>query len=225
MKTISLPQHALSQFPVDKQPDECPHCLHKIVAVPQMGCPVGRNGNISVVFQCPNYECSKIFIGNYRKSSPHGHALESVSPPPSYSHEEFSEEIQEVCSDFSEIFNQAQQAESLKLDKISGMGYRRALEFLIKDYCVFLCPSDERDEKKNSIYKMTLINSIRAVEDSNVSRYAEKAAWLGNDESHVIKKHNNNINDLKKLIEGVIRAIDTKVYNDKTIQELNSQSV
>ena len=47
---------------------------------------------------------------------------------------QFDENIKKLSSNFCEIFNQAYVAELMKLNEIAGIGYRKALEFLIKDY-------------------------------------------------------------------------------------------
>lgn len=56
------------------------------------------------------------------------------SEPISPSCKEFDSEIQEISPSFVKIYNQALAAEELNLSEIAGMGYRKSLEFLIKDF-------------------------------------------------------------------------------------------
>lgn len=44
----------------------------------------------------------------------------------------------QVSPQFVEIYNQAKAAESFQLDQITGLGLRKALEFLIKDLEVLI---------------------------------------------------------------------------------------
>ena len=47
---------------------------------------------------------------------------------------QFHGEISELSENFVEIYGQSQVAENQGLNKICGVGYRKALEFLIKDF-------------------------------------------------------------------------------------------
>lgn len=51
----------------------------------------------------------------------------------------FSDIINEISPGFVKIYNQAHEAEIRLLDDIVGGGYRKALEFLIKDICIYSC--------------------------------------------------------------------------------------
>jgi hypothetical protein len=54
-------------------------------------------------------------------------------------------EIQEVSPNFKTLHSEALAAESYGLTEIAGIGFRKALEFLINDYCAGLHP-DEADK-------------------------------------------------------------------------------
>ena len=56
---------------------------------------------------------------------------------------EFSEHVQEISANFCCIYNEAHEAEQLGLTQICGVGYRRALEFLIKDCLVSIRPDEK----------------------------------------------------------------------------------
>ena len=45
--------------------------------------------------------------------------------------------------DFVEIYHQSEAAENAGLSRICGFGYRKALEFLIKDYAIYKNPGQE----------------------------------------------------------------------------------
>ncbi|MFR5472135.1 MAG: hypothetical protein ACLTG7_11415 [Romboutsia sp.] len=94
-----------------------------------------------------------------------------------------------------EIYGQAKQAEEVGLDQVCGVAYRKALEFLIKDYCC-----KKKPEEEENIKKKFLSNVIKEyVDNPNIKMLAERAAWLGNDETHYIRKWESH--DIKVLIK------------------------
>lgn len=78
------------------------------------------------------------------------------------------------------------------------------MEFLIKDYAVFLHPYKEAE-----IAKMELGNCIKQyIDNPSIQIYANRASWLGNDELHYRRVwENKEIFDLVALIEASILAI------------------
>lgn len=105
---------------------------------------------------------------------------------------------------FGSIYNEAYAARQLGYTQICGGGYRKALEFLIKDYATFLHPDKEKE-----IAKMELGNCIKKyVDNPSIQIYSNRASWLGNDELHYRRVwENKDIFDLEALIEASILAI------------------
>lgn len=110
----------------------------------------------------------------------------------------FEEGIAEISPSFVEIHSQAQEAEGLGLTTLVGIGYRKAIEFLIKDYLNRTLP-----EKKGAILQATLSQCIsNYVSDPKVKVCAERATWLGNDETHYVRTWlDKDLQDLKVLIK------------------------
>lgn len=106
--------------------------------------------------------------------------------------------LEEISTEFVEIFSQVQEAEALGLDSLTGVGYRKALEFLIKDYLISKHP-----EAKEKISRQLLANCIKEyVTDPNIKDCADRAVWLGNDEAHYVRKWSDrDIEDLKTLLK------------------------
>ena len=117
----------------------------------------------------------------------------------------FSDIIISVSTPFIEIYNQAFTAQQLNLSEIAGVGYRKALEFLIKDYLIQIKP-----DNKDSIEKSLLMSCIsQFVDNDKIKSVAQRAVWLGNDETHYIKKWTTKtIEDLKILIKLTVRWIE-----------------
>jgi hypothetical protein len=125
---------------------------------------------------------------------------------------EYSPEISEVSPNFVGIYNQAIQAESLKLTHIAGMGLGKALEFLIKDFAIKHSP-DKEDEVKKKLLGACISTYIK---DANVQKVAKRATWLRNDETHYVRKwEGKDIDDLKNLIRLTVNAIENVELAEK----------
>lgn len=70
--------------------------------------------------------------------------------PPLSVKDDFSDEIKDISPSFVRIYKQAAESELLSLHELSGMGYRKALEFLIKDFIVYLDPNEHAKILKKS---------------------------------------------------------------------------
>ncbi len=158
--------------------------------------------SVQAVFQCPRRECHRIFIADYCQFNQDPHSgdkkfhLQFLSPF-WFKKKAFPEPIKKVSQSFCEIFNEAARAESLKLSNVAGPGYRKALEFLVKDFLISQNP-DKSDEIKKTWLQVLIKKEIQ---DANLKACAERATWLGNDETHYLRKwEDKDIEDLKTLI-------------------------
>lgn len=120
----------------------------------------------------------------------------------------FKETIERLSPSFVRIYNQAKSAEDMGLHEICGIGYRKALEFLIKDYAKSKYP--EKNEEREKIEKKPLKQCIDTyIEHQQIKSCATGAVYLANDETHYIRKwENKDITHLKQLIELTISWID-----------------
>lgn len=153
------------------------------------------------MFLCPTESCKEPFIAYYDRiqntSSGFHFILEktSIGTP---KNKVFHSSIGEISPNFIEIYNQANWAEQYNLLQICGVGYRKALEFLIKDYAII-----KNSTKEAVIKKDTLQNVInKFIVDSKIKNISYRATWIGNDETHYIRKWDNkDLTDLKLLID------------------------
>ena len=178
------------------------------------------------VLQCPAQRCKKLIIARYsmkseREGTINGFYSLSQVVPAGLKPVEQHEEVEKISPLFAEIFSQATHAESLGLNQICGVGYRKALEHLIKDYCIHTNP-----DKRESIQKIQLMNCITSfVKDANVLACAKRATWLGNDETHYVRKWaTQDINDLKVLIKLVSNWIVNDVLTKQYIESMPEQT-
>ena len=187
---------------IEGHPNKCPFCLKTITPNNLYG---HRNDNImEVMMICPSQSCKKGFIGYYDNVGQY-FSFNGKTSIGNLVGKEFSETINNISEAFTSIYNQAFAAEQQGLSEICGVGYRKALEFLIKDYTISNKPADkEKIEKK-------LLGSCIAeyVDDNRIKSVAKRAAWLGNDETHYIRKwEGKNLDDLKKLIDLTVHWIE-----------------
>ena len=132
----------------------------------------------------------------------------------------FNRIIVQISERFCSVFNEAFRTHYLGLYNICGPSYRKALEILIKDYCIFLHP-----ERKETIVKKELYLCAKEDIDSQTVRdIAARAVWLGNDETHYEKRWTSkNVDDLFKLIEFLQDAIIQDEEKKKLIFEMPEQ--
>lgn len=200
-------------FSIDKDPNKCPFCHNKITARRYEGFS-GKNG-LEVVYRCSNEDCQKVFIGIYTIGTTCAFIGTSIG---SYEPRDFSDNIKSLSPSFVEIYNQALTSEYYKLEHISGIGYRKALEFLIKDYLISKLPDKEGKIKTKFLGKCI----DEDVDNQNLKDIAKRAVWLGNDETHYVRKwETKDITDLKKLIDISVHWIDMELLSEQYKSEMD----
>jgi hypothetical protein len=123
---------------INKVPDECPVCrAHILPEHHWYGRIGGRYGaDLEIVFGCPNQKCVELFIGYYSLQPSTGNFLFMCTRPNEPVPLMFEEPLSAISPQYCLIFEEAHKAEAAGLTQICGMGYRKALEFLIKDYLI-----------------------------------------------------------------------------------------
>lgn len=206
----------------DRVPDFCPRC-HRSVhpkVVQSTYQPARRMAQ--VVYQCTSDACLELFVGTYIYDGTHrsGHPefkLKGVAPMRAKG-AVFPESVLEVSESFVEIHNQALAAESQGLTQLVGIGLRKALEFLIKDFAMNQHPEDVEKIKGKQLGPC--IDAF--VSDANVKECAKRAAWLGNDETHYVRKwEDKDISDLKLLVRLTTNWIDNVLLTQKYVAQMH----
>lgn len=204
---------------IDVFPDRCGICDKNIDPKHIVSRYIKENKgkqNAEIVFQCTNIDCNTLIIGYYviqENGIYHLNKIAPITPIKKY----FNPEIEDVSSNFIEIYNQSFYAEQNQLTMISGIGYRKALEFLIKDYLIYL-----NKESVDSIVKKPLGQCIDLLVNPNISEIAKRATWIGNDEAHYTRKwEDKDVDDLKKLIEITVYFIAMDVATKKYLKEMS----
>lgn len=152
--------------------------------------------------------CHSPFISTYQVAVNGNGNSEEInyigSEPNRFAKQNFDDKIAGLSPQFDKIYNQALAAESSGLDEIAGLGYRKALEFLIKDYAIHEYP-DEAESIKSKPLAQCIKNYISA---DNIKTLAERSTWIGNDEAHYIRKQEDrDVSDMKSFIQAIVYFI------------------
>lgn len=198
-----------------QEPNICPMCSHSIepVLISTRLHVVDEHdaGYFSAFFDCTF--CKKSFISSYivqytgKPGSCTYYTASKLlySAPSNFKEQEFPACISTNYSSFVKIYNQSLAAEHYNLDEIAGVGYRKALEFLIKDFLILHEGKDEIKIKPTPLG--TCINTM--INNPQLKTVASRAVWLGNDHTHYERKYTDkDINDLKRLIKLSVNWIE-----------------
>lgn len=180
-----------------EEPTECPLCKKHIVGKILYGVYYEDSSYTYTYNYCP--ACGEVFIATH---AGYGNVVDCQ--PNRFVEKTFTDELTALSPQFVKIYNQASAAESSSLDEIAGIGYRKALEFLIKDFAISQ-NNDDTDKIKN----MPLSKCINEyIDNTKIKQLAIKSAWLGNDETHYVRKfEDRDINDMKKFIDALVYFI------------------
>ena len=206
---------------IQDYPQECPEChstttpnfktyhlcikdnsiMYSFLTCPNPKCEVGYTAEYhseNWKLNPANYQFVKVFKGLPKKKT-------------------LSETVSKFSSGFEKIYNQSYHAEQTGLDEIAGVGYRKSLEFLIKDYLIKKYPKEEINIKKAMLGPC--IN--KWVDDPRIKKTAKRAAWLGNDQTHYEKRwENKDIVDLKLLIKLTVNWVESEILTDELDYEM-----
>jgi hypothetical protein len=204
-------------------PDVCPYCGKGIIPKPIHGYfqnvtdPGLNRHQVQVVFQCPISSCRALFVTQYDNS--HDDFFIRRDLYKTFEEHKFGNETSEISPDFVSIYNNTYLAEQMGLSLIIGPGYRKALEFLIKDYVIKKISSQDEIENVRKAFLGSVIENY--INDDRIKSTAIRAAWLGNDETHYVRKWvDKDIEDLKQLIEMTTNWIQLVELSKKIESEM-----
>jgi hypothetical protein len=190
-------------------PDVCPICHHAIAPVVALAFRTA-DGDAEVLIRCMNSACQRGFVAlcqETKEQAPSGTTTFKVASvaPRSVEETPFPDVVKRTSPTFVAIYGQAMEAESHDLHQLVGIGLRKALEFLVKDYLIARKPNDRAEIEKTMLGPCIK----KFVDDTRLKQCAERAAWLGNDETHYVRKWTDkDVNDLKTLIRLTVLWIE-----------------
>ena len=202
-----------------KNTDICPLCHNMIIPI-ELGAYLNgkmtSSPTLQIVNRCPNENCGRVFTAvyegvpqsnNYDNRYYFLRSLEPVYPTTP----ELPKNIKDISPNFVKIFSQASFAENYNLNDVCGMGYRKALEFLVKDY---LNQYAEKLKINEELIKSTSLGQCidNYIHDPMTKKVAKRATWLGNDETHYYRKwEDKDLEDLKNLLRLTINSIENEL--------------
>lgn len=185
------------------KPKKCP-CCHTVINAPIVASSeLSNNNTFAVLFQCPS--CDKYFFKSYTiRHIDSGYESEFFDSFPTVDLGlNIPDEIEKISPKFIEIYSQALTAEYHGLTEITGIGLRKSIEFLVKDYLVDINPETSED-----IQGLFLGRAIEKIDNPKIKNLAKAAVWLGNDETHYLRIHEDkDIEDMKKFIKALLYFI------------------
>lgn len=218
------------QADLNVTPDHCPICHRSIAPLDASSSYLignvapGSKIELERILQCPDASCQRHFISRYSgvltmNNLNLANCTFQRSVPFEFDDANCSSIIYEISADYCEIYNQAHKAEQAGLHLIAGPGYRKALEFLIKDY---LLKTHTDEQATEEIRKMLLGKCISTyVSSERIKQVASRAAWLGNDETHFIRKWDDkDLGDLKTLIGLTVRWIEMEHMTAAVVKDM-----
>lgn len=193
---------------VDTLPNVCPICHVTIEPEFLSGTQAATGFKwMEVYYRCTNKKCRRQFTALLSSVGQQGQL-------PAYKYERsvptepevpaFEEVVKTLSPDFVRVFSQAVAAEAYGLTDVAGPGFRKSLEFLVKDYAIHLKPEAAEEIKAAAL--ATVIQ--KHLSGDKVPVVSLRAAWLGNDETHYERKWlDKDLQDLKKLIGATVHFI------------------
>lgn len=222
---MNLQAHTLDgeqvHFSIDVLPDRCPQChtaVHPKLLSQHLS---GNKDEAYLTLLCTSHRCLRPFVATYRQDfQRHQNYKLRFTAPRTVAHSSFPESIRGVSPTFCKIAEQVESARAAGLDQLVGIGLRKALEFLVKDFS-----KSQHPERSEAIESMRLGKCIDDyISDPNVLQCAKRAAWLGNDETHYLRKWSDrDVNDLNLLVRLTTNWVDNFILTKKYVSEMSGE--
>lgn len=162
---------------------------------------------------CPH--CHKGFVIEYTIENNGSNFKEKSQKSYPYSISEIrkEKEICDISSDFYDIYGQCLTAKKAGLFHLYGLGLRKALEFLVKDYALNL-----KKIPKDKLIKKNLHNCITEYFNSSpeIQDIAIACKMIGNNETHW---NNQNTSEDIILMEKLIRILTQEIIKEVNVKQ------
>lgn len=226
----SSSNHSSANVEVDEY---CPHCKMPmspklIYAIASNLYDIGKN-SVCVLLQCSRSSCQKFFALEFpflrRNGSP---SIERVYPAVKYTYSPHLENnlpknLNDTFPEFKKIYDQSLEAESMGLDEIAGVGYRKAVEFLLKEFVIYKDTNKREEIEKKFLGKVI---SEDLTDLPRIQALAKATVWIGNDETHFVKVHTDkDLKDMKEFLSAAALYISAELKTDEAEKFINPQEL
>lgn len=199
----------------------CPHCSCQYQAEYFESTIIREESKIKcleVAFQC-RY-CEHLFIARYKRQKDRKHKLILLGPVTTSVHFHEDNVLQLISPNFIKIYNESLIAYRSGLNNICGAGFRKAIEYLVKDYLIY-----NKISSNEKIIKLTLSQAIDKIDLPKIKNLFRLSTWIGNDFVHYHSKLDNySIDELINFIETVIHEINAEHIYQIALKEIESKS-
>lgn len=167
-----------------EKPAQCPHCeicCDPLIVGQELLSPFSPNPSsfVFLVFQCT--ACKKLFTATYEVANKKSRLCCMTPFKPLVFVDEL---IEKTSPRFIEVYNQAIRAKENGDLNLAAVGYRSALEILIKDYAI-----NDLHEPSEKVVKLDLFHAISNYLSSDTVNAADVVRILGNDHTHYERKY------------------------------------
>ena len=167
-----------------QKPAQCPHCgiccdpliLGSTFISPFTAKPPQF---VFLIFQCT--ACKKLFTATYEVTNGKSHICCMTPFKPLVFVDEL---IEKTSPRFIEVYNQAIRAKENGDLNLAAVGYRSALEILIKDYAI-----NDLHEPSEKVVKLDLFHASSNYLSSDTGNAADGGRIVGNDHTHYERKY------------------------------------
>lgn len=160
-----------------------------------------ESNEVFLVLRC--HDCEENYVSRYQQNFRYGEdCWEYIESMPNYPQPiHVPPDIKELSPKFCEIYRQCVFAYSNpSLKGLTGVGLRKSIEFLIKDYLIKMEHQD-----KNTIIQLDLGKCIEKF-NGDMKILAKASTWIGNDETHYFRK--NPTYDTEDLFDFICALVD-----------------
>lgn len=225
--TIHYPNTGSTSTVVLDVDEFCPHCgkpgshiLYEAMASNLYNVTIN---SVALFLKCSITECNKFHVQEFpfRRVNSQSSVIESVYSKVPYTYRVklengLPELINKTFPSFKEIYEQSLEAEAQGLTQISGIGYRKSIEFLIKEYVIRQNPDSAEDVKTKFLGKVI---SENLEEFPKIQALAKAAVWIGNDETHFVRLHDDkDIQDMKDFLTAAALFISAELKVEEAIE-------
>ncbi|BFL72090.1 hypothetical protein [Anaerococcus nagyae] len=195
-------------------PKICPHCHKEMIPTIVTKSDVqnhNQNRIFAILVRCNI--CSSFYAVEYIYSNPRRNPKQ-ILVPYDYSPTvelDIPDNVKEISEDFEDIYTQSETAYQLDLKQIAGMGYRKSIEFLVKDFLIFLKPDDT-----DRILNLTINKAISEIGNQKLQDLARMTNYLANDQVHIKTLHpTKDVDDLRDFLKNLVYLISFEInYHD-----------
>ncbi|MDE1472725.1 hypothetical protein [Eubacterium limosum] len=186
-------------------PKKCPHCDVPNSPVRRGYYISGYNDAVVQIFIWCCTNCGKHYITLHSRKDSSDKALQFLAIYPHTKEIEFSEHIKTLSPRFVEIYNESAASEQLGNLTVAGIGYRLALEILVKDYAIKELSVDSKKAAETKLE--TAIKEF--LPGIDIKYAADVVRMKGNDYSHYHEKYDSvDFETFKEYLDIFIQTVD-----------------